>query len=247
MVTNDPATNVRHVELLNRIYDVGVPITSGWFCDDAVVPTGGVITSAGVNSTLVFYGLWHLNGKTVTVSCGGVDVGDFLVANGTVTVPIDAAGGSLFTSTYLLSISSATAYGAMGTQIEWSGGRLTVPAVIGFTYTSQGQLLRPDVQEETRSPTGPGLAKPRRLHQFGALLSGTQGISFGTSFAKLHPALFKSAGGTVDLTNLQLFSVIYWATVDDSWGFDSQLCWQISRPYPATVAALDGFMQMSDR
>jgi hypothetical protein len=247
MVTNDPTTNVRHVELMNSLFDVNAAITSGWFCDDAVVPSGGAITGSGVNATLTFYGLWHLNGKTVTVHCGGVDVGDFVVANGSVAVPIDADVGGLFTSAYLASISSTTAYGAMGTQIEWTGGRLTVPAVVGFTYTSQGQILRPDAQDQTRSQTGPGLAKPRRLHQFGALLQGTQGISFGTDFAKLHAVQFKSAGGTKDLTALQLFSGIYWNTIDDNWGFDSRLCWQVSRPYPAAVVALDGFMGMTDR
>jgi hypothetical protein len=245
MVTNDGTT--RHIEILQQIFDVNASITSGWLLDDAITPSGGVITAAGVNSTLQFFGLWHLNGKKVTVSCGGIDVGDFTVSNGSVTVPIDNDVAGLFTSSYLVSISSATAYGAQGVPIDGPLGRLTVPAVIGFTYTSQGQILRPDAADQTRSQLGPGLAKPRRLHQFGALLAGTQRIFFGTSFGKLHEAQLKSPGGTQSLTLLQLFNGVYSSTVDDSWGTESMLCWQISRPYPACVVAVDGFLQTTDR
>lgn len=243
MVTNDAATGIRHVEFMESVFDVSAPITSGWFCDDAIVPSGGTIVAAGVNSTLTFYGLWHLNGKTVTVWCGGIDVGDFAVANGAVTVPIDSDVAGLFTSAYLTSISSTTAYGAKATLIDGPYGRLTVPTVVGFTYTSQGQMVRPDWQEGS---LGTSQAKPGRIHQLGGLLSGCQGISFGTDFTRLHSANFKTANGRA-LTALQLFTGVYWETVDDDWNFDSMLCWQISRPYPAALASISGFIQMTQR
>lgn len=247
MVTNDPATGIRHIELMESLFDVGADIKSGWFLDDSVVPSGGVITQSGSTVTLTFYGLWHLNGKTVTVWCGGIDCGDFTVANGAVALPIDYDIAALFTSDYLASISSTTAYGAMSVSIDRTGTRYTVPAVVGFTYTSQGQLLRPDTIDEVRSPTGPGLAKPRRNHQFGALLSGTQGISFGTDFSKLRAAQLKSPGGTVALTALQLYSGVYWDTLADDYSLDGMLCWQVSRPYPAAVVSMTGFMNTQDR
>ena len=246
LVEKDPVTNIRHVTLMNRPFEVSNPITSSWFQDDAVVPSGGVITAAGVNSTLTFYGLWHLNGQTVTVSCGGVDVGDFAVANGAVTVPIDNDVQGLFTTTYLQSISSTTAYGAAGTQVAWGAGTLTVPAVVGFTYTSQGQILRPDTGD-ARTP--PGQGKPGRVAQIAVNMAGTQGISFGTSFSKLHPARLKTQGGNGNtlLTLLQLFTGICWQPADDDWGFDSMVCWQISRPYPGCVSSLTGFMETVER
>jgi hypothetical protein len=247
MVTNDATTGIRHVELMQSIFNVNAPITSGWFQDDAIVPSGGVITAAGVNSTIAFNGLWHLNGKKVTVSCGGVDLGDFTVASGSVTVPIDSDIAGLFTTSYLQSISSTTAYGAAATLIDGPAGRITVPAVVGFTYTSQGQIVRPDAADQTRSQLGPGLGKQRRLHSFGALLAGTQGIFFGTDFSHLHLAQFKSPGGTKPLTLLQLFNGVYSSTVDDSWGTDSMLCWQVVRPYPAALVAVDGFLSTTDR
>lgn len=251
MVTNDPATNVRHVEIMQNIFEVNSQITSGWFLDDAVVPTSGTIIvagTAGTSSTLTFSGMTHLIGKTVTVWCGGVDCGDFYIADGTVTIPIDSDVGGIFTSAYLAAISSATAYGVNGVIISGGsiGGPYTVPALVGFTYTSQGQILRPDTTEQNRSPTGPGPAKPRRNHQFGALLSGTQGISFGTDFSRLHAAQFKSKGNT-PYTALQLFSGVYWDVVDDDYSLDGMLAWQVSRPYPAAVVSISGFLNSQDR
>src|SRR5690242_13219041 len=251
MVTNgsDDEVPVRHVELMQKIFEVNSDITAGWFLDDAIVPSGGVITASGVNSTIAFYGLWHLNGKTVTLWVGGIDVGDFTVSNGSITAPIDAdlGVGYLFTSAYLLSISSTTLYGARACPIDGSYGRITVPVVVGFTYTSQGQIVRPDTLEQTRSQTGMGSGKPRRMHSFAALFSRTQGVSFGTTFTDLHAAQFKSPGGTKALSLLQLFDGVYWQQVDDTWGLDSMICWQISRPYPTALASLTGFLESTDR
>src|SRR5205807_2403687 len=83
MVTNDPMTNVRHVELMTSMFDVNDPITSGWFVDDAVVPSGGVITyDAALAYKLTLNGLWHLNGKPGSGVGGGLDCGDVVVTNG---------------------------------------------------------------------------------------------------------------------------------------------------------------------
>ena len=130
--------------------------------------------------------------------------------------------------------------------ITRTGATYTVPVVVGFSYISQGQTLRPDTAEEVRSPTGPGPAKPRRIAQFGALLSGAQGVSFGTDFNKLHAANFKTKGGT-PYTKLQLFSGVYWDALDATYDFDNMLCWQISRPYPCAIASITGFMETAER
>lgn len=253
MVTLDATTGVYHVELLNDMFDVNAPITAGWFLDDAVVPSGAVITgNITLGGTITFYGLWHLNGKTVTVSCGGVDAGDAVVANGAVTVPIDGDVGTAFTTAYLSSISSSTAYGAMTVPVTTplvGGGTTTlyVPAVVGFTYTSQGQILRPDSVDQTRGQTGPGMGKAGRAHQFAALMSGAQGISFGTDFGKtLHTANFRQLN-QAPFAATQLYSGIYWDTVDDTFSFDGQLAWQITRPYPAAVVSIAMFQQNQDR
>jgi hypothetical protein len=45
-----------------------------------------------------------------------------------------------------------------------------------------------------------------------------------------------------------LYSGLLWDTVDDDGtGFDGQLCWQITRPYPASIQAIGGFIKTQDR
>lgn len=121
-----------------------------------------------------------------------------------------------------------------------------VPIVVGYTYTSQGQLLRAIDPREAGAQTGPALGMSRRSHMFGTLLHSTQGISFGTDFTKLHPANFKTKGGTSYLWS-QRYSGVYWNTVDADYSFDDMLCWQITRPYSANVLSFVGFRQTQDR
>lgn len=121
------------------------------------------------------------------------------------------------------------------------------PFVVGYTYTSQGQILRPIIPNEAGAANGPALAKTRREHMFGALLRNTKGISFGTDFTNLNTALLMSPGGTVPLTDYQMFSGIHWGPLNDDYGFDSMLCWQITRPLPAAVLTVGNFLHTQDR
>jgi hypothetical protein len=125
----------------------------------------------------------------------------------------------------------------------------TIPAVIGFTYTTQGQILRPNDREAVGAMTGPGFGKTKRQHQFAALIqAGVVGtMSFGTEFTHLHPANFTDATRRALLSPLTLFSDIWWDTIDDSYSFNSQDCWQISRPVPGIIAAIGGFIHTQDR
>jgi hypothetical protein len=117
---------------------------------------------------------------------------------------------------------------------------------VGFTYTSQGQVVRPALPTEGGASNGALTGKTRRLHMFSALLVDTQGISFGTDFTALHAALFKSPGGT-PYTQQTLYSGVYQGTIESKYDFDGMLCWQITRPYPATVAAVNSFVMTQDR
>lgn len=120
------------------------------------------------------------------------------------------------------------------------------PFAIGYTFASRGQILRPIAQSETGAQNGPALGKTRRNHQFAALLLNTQGISFGTVFDNLRPAQFQSEGG-IDYTLLQLKSGIHQATIEDDSSYDGMVCWEVTRPYPATVLAIEPFLQTQDR
>jgi hypothetical protein len=128
-----------------------------------------------------------------------------------------------------------------------SSSRLVIPAVVGFTYTSQGQLLTPIVQQDSGAQMGPGFGKKKRHHQYAALFHNTQGVSVGTNFSNLKVATFASDdGGAAPNPLNQLFSGTWWATLGDDYGRDQSLCWQVTRPYPVSIAAIGGFIQTQD-
>ncbi len=246
MVTND-TDGIRHVELLTDTPDENAALETAWFLDNAVQPTSTIVDLTPVDPIapyggVTLNGLWHLNGKTVQVFAGGLDLGDrgtvtspgyftdFTVTNGSCYVPfgdgIDAGcGRGLFTPAFL----------AAGPQI-----------VVGFTYNSDGQMVRPIAPADTGARTGPALGKTRRTHRFAALLSGTAGIWFGTTFTNIRPALFRQANGD-PIADLTTFSGVHSDVIEDDYSYDSMMCWRISRPWPANLAALEGFIQTMDR
>jgi hypothetical protein len=124
----------------------------------------------------------------------------------------------------------------------------TVPAAIGYTYTTQCQILRALAPDESGARNGPALGKSRRTHMYAALVQQTQGVQFGLTFdaLRLHKAGFATKGGTpYALTSL--FSGVHKAELEGDSDFDNMLCWQILRPYPTTVTALEGFLHTQDR
>jgi hypothetical protein len=229
MVTNDPSTNIRHVEFLTSIFEEANDEPNAWFLDDADNPTSVV---PGVTSC-VLNGFSRLNSKLVTVFCGGIDCGDWTVVNGSITM------------TYGDGISIGTGNGLF-TQLFANQNIATF--VVGFTYNSDFQIVRPMTPQESGARNGPALGKRRRVMQFGALLETTVAISMGTSFTKLNPALFKATptAGTPLATGVP-FNGVYWDTLTDEWSFDGMICGRISRPYSANIVALEGFIETSDK
>jgi hypothetical protein len=243
MVTNDADSNIRHVEILTDTPDENTALADVWFLDNAVEPT----SRAGDPTPIVgapyggmtLNGLWHLNGETVQVFASGVDCGDrgtgstgytdFVVANGSCFVPygdgISAGSGrGLFTAAFAAS----------------------ARIIVGLTYNSDGQMVRPIAPADTGARTGPSLGKTRRNHRYAALLSGTANISFGTDFSALYPADFRQANGN-PIADLTTFSGVHSDTIEDDYSYDGMICWRVSRPWPANLAALEGFIQTMDR
>jgi len=241
MVTSDGT--VRHVELLTDILEEGSAFSDAAYLDDAITPSS-TTTSNTVPAPyggLTLNGLWPHNGKMVTAWLGGLDCGDFVVVNGSITVPYGdgVSGGTaegLFTAAFVTT--GITANG----RVMFTG---VMPMLVGFTYASRGQIVRPNSREETGARNGPGFAKKRRTHTYAAELEGSQGVSFGTEFDSLRPALFETPGGksyTVD----QSFTGIHRDTIEDDESFDSQICWEITRPYPCNLNTIGGFLHTED-
>ncbi len=246
MVTNDTASGVRHIEALNDILDEGSTLAQAAYLDDAVTPTAvavSLVTPVPYGG-VTLYGLWPLNGKTVTAWLGGLDCGDYLVTNGVITVPFGdgVSGGTakgMFTAAFV-----ATGVTGLG-DVMFTG---TMPALVGFSYNSDGQIVRPSLPAESGARNGPAFGKKRRNHQYAIQVEGTQGVSIGTTFAttRLKAALFKSDGGKAYRLSQQ-FSGIWWDTIVDDESFDGMICWRVSRPYIVNMAALGGFIHTEDK
>ncbi len=224
MVTNDAATGLRHVEVLTDTMDEDSALTEAWFLDDAVPPTSTSSSATG----LTINGLWHLNGKTVQVFAGGLDCGDpgegkpfadFLVTNGSVFVPYGdsisaGAGRGLFTAAF--------AAGLPLSQI-----------VVGFTYNSDGQMVKPIAPADSGARNGPALGKLTRAHRYAMLVVNTLGLSVGGTFAKLRPAKYETTPAA-----LTMFTGVAQDGANDDDGYDNGWCWRVSRPLPANVVAV---------
>lgn len=242
MIARD-TTNIRYIEYLRPFFDEDDALTSAWFVDSGIVPSSGTTVNGG--AAIQFAGLHHAEGKIVTAHIGGIDCGDYVVASGSITVPYGAAGG-LFTKAYLSDLTtSGTDFGDMACVIDL--GALIIPAVVGFTFTSQGQLLRPTAPADTGAQTGPAFGKLKRGAQVSVLLkNAVQGMKFGTSFDRMRSSDFRNTGKTKATPVTETFEGIYKHTLDDPHSFDSQFCWQIDRPYPCTVVAAGTFVETED-
>lgn len=124
----------------------------------------------------------------------------------------------------------------------------TAPVVIGFTYNSDGQLVRTQDPERSGARNGPALGKKRRnmqaAFQFVNAINGS--VQVGTAFPPTYTWNFL-APGDMPYTVLQPFTGVWWDTVDDDYTFDGMISWRIGRPYPLTVAAIEGFVHTQDR
>lgn len=243
VVTTDDS-GVRHVEFLTKMVEETDDLAAAWLLDDAVTPTSitqSAATASAPYGGLTINGLWHLNGETVDVSAAGLDcgrIGDnsttvqrFTVANGAIFVPYgdgvsSGSGDGRFTADYVLSIP-------------------TSQIVVGFTYTSDGQIVRPALPVESGARNGPAFGKTRRTQRYAVQVAKTAGLSIGTEFATLHPVLFKDAAGAA-LAQPNTFTGVYRAELDDDYSLDSMLCWRITRPLPALIAAVSGMIHTQD-
>lgn len=237
IITNDPATGVRHVEVMRNFFEEDDDVMTTWQLDDAIVPTA--ITTSGTN--VVLSGLHHLNGQTVRVFIAGLDLGTYQVIADVVTVPY----GGLFTKRWLEMLQSLQLdFGDMDCPVD--SLQATVPALVGFGFSSRGQLLRPIAQDQTGARTGPAFGKYRRIGKYYALVHNAQDLQLGTDFDHMHSANFRSPGEGRDFTPPALYSGIHWDTMDDTDGMDGQICWEVSDAYPLAIMAIGGEIETVD-
>jgi hypothetical protein len=236
MITNNPATPSRQIEVMTDILDEGSTLLDAQYVDNAIAPiiSQALPTTAMPYGGLNMSGLWPLNGQTISVWAGGLDCGDYQVINGVITVPYGdgiSAGTAkgLFTQSYVASIPS-------------------IPIWCGFTYTSQGQLVRPDAPAQSGSRNGPAFGKYRRNHYIMAQVEGavSSSIWLGTAFNKLMPLKFTQANPPIELPPTAQTTGVFRMQPTDGDTFDGQICWQIKRPHPGNIVSIGGALDTKD-
>lgn len=236
LMTNDLTSGVRHLEVMSDLLDEGFALTDCWFLDNGIVPSSTVIQPAptgGPFGSLLVNGLWDHNGKTCSAFIAGLDCGDYAVANGSITVPFGDG------------IGAGTANGLFTPDLV--APFTTLPAIVGFTYNSDGQLVRPVSQADSGAQSGPGFAKIGRQHRIAAQMYGmvNGSIAFGTDFVTMYPARLRFPNDAPYPIN-QLWSGIWRDNTNSVLDFDGMISWRISRPLPAFVIAVGGFDTKAD-
>lgn len=245
MVTNDPATNIRYVEALTPLLDETDPLTLAWFLDSAVVPPAAALA----NNAVTFYGLSYLNGKKISVFAAAIDCGDYIVANGQVTVPLGtvdpATGISFDTPQFDILQPLVSQFSDLSVEVVNGGSTFSIPCVIGFNYLSQGQMCRPQLPIDTGSKNGPGFGKLRRTSKYAIHLVSSLGVKVGTKFTNLITVNYATPRGNLP-PYLATYTGIVREPLPDDFTYDSMLCWSTTRPHPATVVTFGGFIETQD-
>ena len=184
----------------------------------------------------------QLGGGQASDSITGVNLCFSSFNAGTNLLSIKGTNGTPSDFSYQWSVTPAAAF--KGFQVTETSS--TIPAIVGFNMTSQGQILRAGSQQDAGSAIGLPQGKTRRSHMFAALLANTLGVSFGASFTNLFPAKLANPDGSVNPPTV-MYNGVWWDTLAADYNFDDMLCWQINRPYPATVASVSTFRHTQDR
>ena len=106
--------------------------------------------------------------------------------------------------------------------------------MVGFTYNSDGQIVRPMQPADTGARNGPGSAScdaHRYAHEAGQHASA---FRFGTMFDGMRPANLKDMRGNAPAP-FTTFSGVSQEALQDEDSYDRALCWRVSRPWPANV------------
>lgn len=191
----------------------------------------GAITQTTLIGVTANVGVWDSRLGVLFVSGG-------YTAGGGAPIPLNSTPNS-FSNWFALRLTS-------GATIATGRQYYTIPAALGATFTSQGQRLRPLEPAETGARNGPALGKTRRNHRSAFIFLNTAGIAIGTTFANVRKAIFKTLGGTAIPIDT-LYNGVHSTTIEDTPSYDGQVCWQVTRPHPATVLANEGFLETEDR
>lgn len=119
-----------------------------------------------------------------------------------------------------------------------ASGRITLDRAasvvqVGYTYNSDGQLLR----IEAGAADGTAQGKIKRINKVGFMLYRTLGLKFGRDFDNLDTISFRTTGNAMGAA-VPLFSGIKSETFDGDYDMDGQVCWRQDTPAPGIILAI---------
>lgn len=257
------ATSNYFIERMTPIFDDNIADNQHFTVDSGIVPPSAKIATATVDGFdgIRCYGLNLLTEAGTTVLAGvigGMDIGDSVRAFGGI---VDFAFTSTFTLAFVQGFGTTSFPQVLLDQyqvaidsgtIDGAGLRLyyVIPFMVGFPYTSQGQLLRPNHGEDAGARAGPAMGKIRRNHAFSALLYRTQGdLKFGTDFGTTlkDAPLGEYYAQPVQVQPPTLFSGTITRVLEDDYSMDGMISFQQTRPGPCTILSIAGFIQTQDK
>ena len=196
-------------------------------------------------------GNWTFGGMAVDVCIAGLDCGT-ITANpdGSVFVPFGADPDGLFTAGYLNSVSNPNSTNPALATFNITNGAgdiltVSVPVLVGYSYSSVGWCLRPTTEGQTKSPLGGAVGKKRRMQRAGFEFINAQGVAIGNKQGNTFPIQFKDTGVNATTKDV-LFSGIMQQTISDTSSFDGQLYWEVTRPYPCTIVSVTTFLEIEE-
>lgn len=249
LLTQD-SSGVCRLETMLPIFDVNSALWQAWYLDGAY--PGPSLTASLLDNSIWIGGLAEHNGESLGVFLAELYCGTYLVENGLIQVPFGSDPDGLLDLAYLANW-SGNGYGFYALPI--SDGALTaksktytVSCVVGYPMTSTWQLNRPEVIEDVRTSTGPGLGKTRRLHMYAIKFVNTvTGAQIGVDDGPTNPIKFVRQDQQTPLLHNQMLTGVHWDTIDGDYNLNGQLTCTQSLPYPMTVAAVSGFIRTQDR
>jgi hypothetical protein len=243
------------VHVLTPPFDDTFSLANAWFVDQG--STGVQLNSSprrfeglwGVedvaNLNMIISGLYYQAGQTVSVFMGALDLGDYVVsATGNITIPYAGTG----TRAYFQSVSvAANTPGSI--PVNMSGTVFWIPGCIGYTYTTTVETMRPDHQEDARTPNGPAAALRKRHYWYGlqvaAGVANSMQISGDPTDIFYPVTLDNDKTGLATLTNVK-FQGTWRDTIESDYNLDGQITITVGRPVPMTLTQITGFMESEE-
>jgi hypothetical protein len=250
-----------YLEMLQDPFEDGDALSSAWFVDSGVTGINFQTTPPrfegcyGVDdggSNIYINGLYYMSGKTVSVFLAGLDMGDYVVqGGGWIQVPYASDIGGIGTDAYIQAQAQNQVANVDGLiPINFQGvGVGYIPGVVGFKYTTTIQRLRPDHQDDARTPNGPASTSRKRHHWYGlqvsAGVSNTAQVSGDINGTYYPVTLDNDKTGRATPQNV-LFQGTFRDTVDADYNMDGQMTITVNRPVPLTITQIVGFMETEE-